>query len=78
MPKVHPTVSRTNWPDTMADLSMALIADYHLLRAGKISVLQARARAKLADAALRTISLQFMGVKYLTEQAKSLPNPGRG
>lgn len=66
----EPVVSKDNWPDTMSDLGIALIADYHALRAGKISVKQAQAGAKLAEAALRSVNLQLVGVRYLAEQAK--------
>ncbi len=65
-----PIVSKDNWPDTMSDLGIALIADYHRLREGKISVKQAQAGAKLAEAALRSVNLQLIGVRYLAEQAK--------
>lgn len=72
--KQEPTVSKEHWPDTMADLAIALIGDYHLLRAGKITVKQAQAGAKLADSALRSVNLQLMGLKYLGEQAKQIEN----
>lgn len=70
--KVEPMVSKDHWPDTMQDLGLALIADYHMLRAGKISVKQAQAGAKLAEAALRSINLQLIGLRYLAEQAKQI------
>lgn len=70
--KPKPTISKDNWPDTMSDLGLALIEDYHKLRAGKISVKQAQAGAKLAEAALRSINLQLIGVRYLSEQAKQI------
>lgn len=70
--RYQPVIDKLKWTDTMQDLGLALIADYHAFRAGKISVKQAQAGAKLAEQALRSINLQLLGVKYLTEQAKQI------
>lgn len=65
-----PVVDKANMPDTLADLGIALIEDYHKLRQGKISIAQARVSSTLAEQALRSVHLQFQGLRFLHEQAK--------
>lgn len=70
--RTSPIVTKDNWPETLADLGIGLIDDYHALRQGRISVKQAQAGAKLAEQALRTVHLSFMGLKYISEQSKQV------
>lgn len=58
-------------------LAADLIEDYHALRAGRLTVRDARARATLAREAMRAVHLQFEGMRFLTEQAKLIGN-GKG
>jgi hypothetical protein len=75
--KKQPVVSKDNWPDTLADLGIALIDDYHRLRRGEISPAQARVASALAEQALRSVHLQFQGLRFLGEQAKLIEGTKR-
>lgn len=57
--------------------TLALIADYHGLRAGKITVTEARARAQLAREAIRAVHLQLQGARMMEAKAKEI-GPGTG
>lgn len=53
----------------------SLISDLELLRAGKISVRDAQARALLAKHVLRSVHYVVSAQKYLAQNAQSLPSP---
>lgn len=53
----------------------ALIADLGALRAGRISVREARARADLAKQVLRAVHYVVTAQKFLADRAKVLPAP---
>lgn len=55
-----------------------LISDLQLLRAGKISVRDAKARADLAKQVLRSVHYVVTAQRYLAEQAKQLPATPEG
>lgn len=55
---------------SLTRLATSLVEDYHLLRAGKISVREARTRAAVAREAMRAVHLQFEGLRFMSEQAK--------
>jgi len=55
---------------SLTKLATALVEDYHLLRAGKISVREARTRAAVAREAMRAVHLQFEGLRFMSERAK--------
>lgn len=57
---------------TLTRLARDLIDDYHLLRKGKLSVREARARTNLAREAMRAVHLQFEGLRFMSEQAKRI------
>lgn len=57
---------------SLTRLATALVEDYHLLRAGKISVREARTRAAVAREAMRAVHLQFEGLRFMSEQAKQI------
>ena len=57
---------------TLTRLARNLIDDYELLRKGKLSVREARARANLAREAMRAVHLQFEGLRFMSEQAKRI------
>jgi hypothetical protein len=50
-----------------------LIVDLELLRAGKISIREAKARAELAKQVLRGVHYVVTAQKYLEGQAKEIP-----
>lgn len=52
-----------------------LISDLQLLRDGKISVRDAKARAELARQVLRSVHYIVTAQKYLGDNAKPLPVP---
>ncbi len=57
---------------SLTGLAASLVEDYHLLRQGKLSVREARARANLAREAMRAVHLQFEGLRFMSEQAKQI------
>lgn len=68
-------------PDSLADtydlkgIISGLVSDLNQLRAGKISVPQARASAELARQALRGLHFVVTAQRMLMGAAKQLPNP---
>lgn len=67
-PKQEPLAS------SLTQLAQALIADYHDLRSGKLSVREARTRAAVAREAMRAVHLNFEGLRFLSERAKQIGN----
>ncbi len=72
-------------PETGASLGIDLAAftrgvleDLEKLRAGEISVPDARARARLQDRYLRAVGLLFQGQKLLAQRAKAIEAPKEG
>lgn len=61
----HPDVDAT-----VDDFTLALIQDLNDLRAGKITNVDARARAQLAHEVLRSLTIQLQGMKMISENAK--------
>lgn len=61
--------------EQLAAFAVELMGDVRDLRAGKVTVTDARARALLAREAMRAIHLQFEGMKWLEARAKQLPAP---
>jgi hypothetical protein len=59
----------------LMDFTDALIVDLEMLRAGKISVREAQARALLAKQVLRSIHYVVQAQKFLSEHARELPSP---
>lgn len=59
-------------PASLTRLARNLIEDYGLLRKGKLSVREARARANLAREAMRAVHLQFEGLRFMSDQAKRI------
>jgi hypothetical protein len=57
---------------SLTQLAQDLIADYHDLRAGKLSVREARTRAAVAREAMRAVHLNFEGLRFLSERAKQI------
>ena len=66
---IGPLTERFN----LATFTDDLIADLRALRAGKISVRDARARADLAKQVLRAVHYVVTAQKYLSDKAKALP-----
>ncbi len=58
----------------MAAFTRGLVNDLQLLREGKITTQQARARAELARQALRAVGYLVSANRYLLEHAKEIPN----
>jgi hypothetical protein len=56
----------------MASFVEALVLDLSLLRRGKISTVDARARAELARQALRGVSIMISASKFISGAAKLL------
>lgn len=72
MPEAPESLSeRLNLQDLIADL----VGDLKQLRAGQISVREARARADLAKQILRGVHYAINAQKFLADQAKVLPPP---
>ncbi len=65
-PKQEPLAS------SLTRLAQDLIADYHDLRSGKLSVREARTRAAVAREAMRAVHLNFEGLKFISERAKQI------
>lgn len=65
-----------NLPDTLSGFTLELIQDLKDLRAGDITINDARARTQLAREVLRSVQLRLVGLKYMSEAAKTLPSPG--
>jgi hypothetical protein len=59
-------------PDAVTQFTLDLIQDLKDLRAGKITPRDAKARAILAHEVLRSVHLQFEGMKYLAGAAKQI------
>ena len=57
--------------------TLGLIEDLQLLRAGKISVTDARARAELARQTLRAVGYVIAAQKYLSQAARAVGGPGQ-
>lgn len=55
---------------TLGELAIELIKDYRELKAGKITVRQARARAAVAREAMRAVSLGIEGLMLIAKNAK--------
>jgi hypothetical protein len=53
-------------------LTLGIVNDLNQLRAGKISVADARARAELAKQALRAVGYVIQAQRFLSEQAREL------
>lgn len=51
-----------------------LIADLEDLRAGRITIKEAKARTDLAREVLRAFHLNLQGLRYLSGQAKQIPS----
>ena len=62
-------------PKTLEEFACSLIRDLEELRAGKITIRQAKARAEIAREILRAFHLHIQGLRYLSGQAKPLPAP---
>jgi hypothetical protein len=58
--------------NSLTQLAADLIADYRDLRAGKLSVREARTRATVAREAMRAVHLNFEGLKFLSDRAKAI------
>jgi hypothetical protein len=69
---VGPMTERFN----LATFTEELIGDLKLLRAGKISVRDARARADLAKQVLRAVHYVVTAQKFLADNAKQIPAAG--
>lgn len=54
----------------LLEFTDSLIGDLHLLRAGRISVKDAMARAEIAKQVLRSVGYVVTAQKYLAENAK--------
>lgn len=59
----------------IADFVKGLVLDLQELRAGKINVVEARARAKLAHEILRGINQIVNAQRFLNGAMKTLPSP---
>lgn len=70
MPKKQPDL-----PEVLSQFTIDLVEDLKLLRKGKISTRDARARALLAREILRSVHLQLEGMKYLSESARQIEAP---
>lgn len=68
---VGPLTARFN----LMDFTDSLIRDLEELRAGKISVRDAQARALLAKHVLRSVHYVVTAQKYLSENAKEISAP---
>lgn len=66
----RPTEVAPPLASSLTQLAQDLIADYHALRDGSLSVREARARALVAREALRAVHLNFEGLRFISEQAK--------
>lgn len=61
---------------SLTQLAVDLIDDYRALRAGTLSVREARTRAAVAREAMRAIHLNFEGLRFLSERAKKIEASG--
>ena len=66
------TKKKDTLPDAIAAFTIDLIQDLKDLRAGKISARDAKVRALLAHEVLRSVHLQFEGMKFISAQAKQI------
>ena len=60
-----------NLDETLTSFTLELIGDLKALRAGKITIAEARVRAQLAREILRAVHLQLQGMKFLSDTAKT-------
>lgn len=70
-PKIGPLTQRFN----LMDFTDKLIDDLELLRAGKISIRDAVARANLAKQVLKSVHYVVTAQKYLSDNAKRIEPP---
>jgi hypothetical protein len=66
---------KTHESRSLADFANSLIEDLEALRAGKITIREAKARTELAREILRAFHLNIQGMRFLSGAAKALP-PG--
>lgn len=64
-------------PDTLEGFALSLMDDLDQLRAGKITIKEAKARTEMAREILRAFHLQLQGMRMFSDRAKALPAGGQ-